>query len=67
MNTLDPDQTGQNVRPDLGPNCFLWLSVDDNSRQRVMICFQLVLNHVEWACSKDNIVNAYVWPLNKHA
>ena len=34
-NSLDPDQTGQNVRPDLGLNCLQRLSAEDTSRQRV--------------------------------
>ena len=33
-NSLDPDQVGQDVRPDLGPNCLLMLSADDTSWQR---------------------------------
>ena len=36
-NGLDPDQAGQFVGPDLGPNCLPRLSdsVDDTGRQRV--------------------------------
>ena len=34
-NSLDQDQTGHFVGPDLGPNCLQRLSADDNSRQRV--------------------------------
>ena len=34
-NSLDPDQAGHFVRPDLGPNCLQSLSADDTSRQRV--------------------------------
>ena len=28
-NSLDPDQAGQNVRPDLGPNCLQSSSEED--------------------------------------
>ena len=28
-NSLDPDQAGQNVGPDLGPNCLQGLSADN--------------------------------------
>ena len=31
-NSLDPDQAGQNVGPDLGPNCLQRLSADDTRR-----------------------------------
>ena len=31
-NGLDPDQDGQNVGPDLSPNCLQRLSADDKSR-----------------------------------
>ena len=31
--SLDPDQAGHFVRPDLGPNCLQRLSADDTSRQ----------------------------------
>ena len=31
-NSLDPDQDGHSVGPDLGPNCLQRLSVDDKSR-----------------------------------
>ena len=30
-NGLDAGQDGQNVHPDLGPDCFQWLSADDQS------------------------------------
>ena len=30
-NGLDAGQDGQNVHPDLGPDCFQWLSADDKS------------------------------------
>ena len=33
--SLDPDQAGHFVGPDLGPNCLQRLSVGDTSRQRV--------------------------------
>ena len=32
-NSLNADQTGLLVGPDLGPNCFQGLSADDTSRQ----------------------------------
>ena len=31
-NSLDPDQAGRFVVPDLGPNCLQTLSADDKSR-----------------------------------
>ena len=34
-NSLDQDQAGQNVGPDLDPNCLQKLSADNTSRQRV--------------------------------
>ena len=34
-NSLDPDQDGQNVGPDLCPNCLQSLPADNTSRQRV--------------------------------
>ena len=34
-NSLDPDQAGRFVEPDLGPNCLPRLSADDDGRQRV--------------------------------
>ena len=36
-NSLDPDQAGRFVRPDVGPNCLPRLSADDTGRQRVRI------------------------------
>ena len=30
LNSLTPIKSGQNVRPDLGPNCLKGLSADDN-------------------------------------
>ena len=32
-NSLDPDQDGQKVGPDLDPNCLQRLSLDDKSQQ----------------------------------
>ena len=34
-NSLDPDQAGQNVRPDLGPSCLQKLELEDTRRQGV--------------------------------
>ena len=34
-NSLDPDQAGLFVGPDLGPSCLQKLSADDTMRQRV--------------------------------
>ena len=34
-NSLDPDQAGRFVGPDLGPNCLPRLSADDTGSQRV--------------------------------
>ena len=31
-NSLDPDQAGHSVGPDLGPNCLQKLSADDSRR-----------------------------------
>ena len=38
-NTLDPDQAGHFVGPDLGPSSLQRLSADGSSRQRVNIRF----------------------------
>ena len=35
--SLDPDQAGHNVGPDLCPNCLQSCSADDTSRQRVNV------------------------------
>ena len=35
LNSLDLDQARLNVGPDLGPNCFQWLSADKAGRRRV--------------------------------
>ena len=35
-NSLDLDQSGRNVWPDLGPNCLQRLSVDDTSKQTLV-------------------------------
>ena len=35
-NSLNPDQAGQNVGPDLGPNCLPRLSAEDTCRQSVI-------------------------------
>ena len=37
LNSLNPDQVGHFVVPDLGPNCLQRLSADDNRRQRVIL------------------------------
>ena len=34
-NCFDTDRSGQNLVPDLGPNCLKWLSADDNVKQFV--------------------------------
>ena len=34
-NSLDPDQAGHFVVPDLDPNCLQWLPVVDTSRERI--------------------------------
>ena len=34
-NSLDPDQAGQNDRPDLGPSCLQKLELEDTRRQGV--------------------------------
>ena len=34
-NSLNPDQTGQFVGPDLGPNCLQRLSADDTCRESI--------------------------------
>ena len=41
-NSLDPDQAGHFVRPDLGPNCLQRLSADDIRRQSVKGQFKVV-------------------------
>ena len=50
-NSLDPDQAGQNVGPDLGPNCLQRLSADNTIWQRVGVYknyLSLHLNHCHW-------------------
>ena len=41
-NSLDPIRSGQNVEPDLGPNCLKGLSADDN----VMLKFNAKLKYI---------------------
>ena len=41
-NSLDPIRSGQNVGPDLGPNCLKGLSADDN----VMLKFNAKLKYI---------------------
>ena len=40
-NSLDPDEAGQFVWPDLGPNCLPRLSADDTGRQKSLIVYAL--------------------------
>ena len=50
-NSLGPDQAGQFVGPDLGPNCLPRLSADDTGKQRVnsvcsmslCFCFEVLI------------------------
>ena len=42
-NSLDPIRSGQNVGPDLSPNCLKGLSADDNVMNRFNAKFQLQL------------------------
>ena len=43
-NSLDSDQAGRSVRPDLGPSCLQNLSADNNSRPRAnkFMCYTAI-------------------------
>ena len=45
-NSLDPDQAGHFVGPDLGLNCLQRLSADDRSRQSIQELFTTSKNSV---------------------
>ena len=63
-NSLDPDQAGHFVGPDLGPNCLQRLSADDKSRheweKELNIIFILTLKG-----NKSRIENILQLSINK--
>ena len=54
--SLDPDQAGQNVEPDLGPNCLQRLSADDTHSQRdhhYQFCYFATKLYFNYGYSKE--------------